>query len=72
MSGKRPSVISYFPFIKLEDLNGKPHIQTGVQRIAVQFSRVVLSAATVLPCQVRITIADGKKNYSLQSAYRKT
>ena len=35
MSGKRPSAISSFPFIKLEVLNGKPHIQKGVKRIAV-------------------------------------
>ena len=35
MSGKRPSTISSFPVIKIEVLNGKPHMQKGVKKIAV-------------------------------------
>ena len=43
MSVKRPSTISQFPFIKLEVLDGKPHIQKGVTRIAVVCSHQVTS-----------------------------
>ena len=44
MSGKCSSVISYFPFIKLEVLNGKPHIQKGVKRITVLIITLSLTA----------------------------